>query len=255
MQWRSVRLTARRPATAGHNMLAQPHDPAQQHEQPELNPDGTEKKKRRQHTRWKEEEVMRLLEGVEALGVGHWRQMCVDFRVSGFMCSEVLGAEAPGAGDWRQMCVGFRRVVSKIRIQNAGHVHSCCCNFDWQSCRSWCGECVVDERVVQRGAVVRAELIPWAGSRAGSAMVSARLAAAQCGTGFRNGLLHMPCRQRDYQLEHRTDVDLKDKWRNITKAIGQHKKMRGFNMAADLVLRVQNCMRVAAVRMPLGSLD
>jgi hypothetical protein len=55
-------------------------------------------------------------------------------------------------------------------------------------------------------------------------------------------------RQRDYQLEHRTDVDLKDKWRNITKAIGQNKKMRGFNMAADLVLRVQNCMRVAAVR-------
>jgi superfamily II DNA helicase RecQ len=56
-----------------------------------------------------------------------------------------------------------------------------------------------------------------------------------------------PCRQRDFQLEHRTDVDLKDKWRNITKAIGQNKKMRGFNMAADLVLRVQNCMRVAAV--------
>jgi hypothetical protein len=45
-------------------------------------------------------------------------------------------------------------------------------------------------------------------------------------------------------------VDLKDKWRNITKAIGQHKKMRGFNMAADLVLRVQNCMRVAAVGSP-----
>ncbi len=44
-------------------------------EQAELNPDGSEKKKRRQHTRWKEEEVMRLLEGVEALGVGHWRQM------------------------------------------------------------------------------------------------------------------------------------------------------------------------------------
>ena len=42
-------------------------------------------------------------------------------------------------------------------------------------------------------------------------------------------------------------MDLKDKWRNITKAIGQHKKMRGFNMAADLVLRVQNCMHVAAV--------
>jgi hypothetical protein len=56
------------------------------------------------------------------------------------------------------------------------------------------------------------------------------------------------CRQRDFQLEHRTDVDLKDKWRNITKAIGQNKKMRGFNMAADLVLRVQNCMRLAAVR-------
>jgi hypothetical protein len=61
-------------------MMAQPHDPNQQQEQPELNPDGTEKKKRRQHTRWKEEEVMRLLEGVEALGVGHWRQMCVGFR-------------------------------------------------------------------------------------------------------------------------------------------------------------------------------
>ncbi len=42
----------------------------------ELNPDGTEKKKRRAHSRWKEEEVLKLVEGVETLGVGHWRQMC-----------------------------------------------------------------------------------------------------------------------------------------------------------------------------------
>lgn len=55
------------------------------------------------------------------------------------------------------------------------------------------------------------------------------------------------CRQRDFNLMDRTDVDLKDKWRNITKAIGLNKKMRGFNMAADLVLRVQNCMRLAQV--------
>ena len=69
--------------SAGHEMVAaQQGDPHQQQlaggpEPQDLNPDGSEKKKRRQHTRWKEEEVMRLLEGVERLGVGHWRQMCV----------------------------------------------------------------------------------------------------------------------------------------------------------------------------------
>lgn len=57
----------------------------------------------------------------------------------------------------------------------------------------------------------------------------------------------MRCRQRDFNLMDRTDVDLKDKWRNITKAIAQNKKMRGFNMAADMMLRVQNCMRLAQV--------
>lgn len=36
-----------------------------------------EKKKRRPHNRWKEEDVLKLIAGVEQLGVGHWRQMCV----------------------------------------------------------------------------------------------------------------------------------------------------------------------------------
>jgi hypothetical protein len=76
-------LTACASLVAGHEMVtaAAQGDPHQQQlagaEPPDLNPDGSEKKKRRQHTRWKEEEVMRLLEGVECLGVGHWRQMCV----------------------------------------------------------------------------------------------------------------------------------------------------------------------------------
>jgi hypothetical protein len=55
------------------------------------------------------------------------------------------------------------------------------------------------------------------------------------------------CRQREFDLEHRTDVDLKDKWRNITKAVGLRKKMRGVDMAPDLLIRVQNCMRIHQV--------
>ncbi len=42
-------------------------------------------------------------------------------------------------------------------------------------------------------------------------------------------------------------MDLKDKWRNITKAVAQNKKMRGSKMEQDMLIRVQNCMRIAQV--------
>ncbi len=47
-------------------------------------------------------------------------------------------------------------------------------------------------------------------------------------------------------------MDLKDKWRNITKAVGLDKKMRGVALSEDLKIRVQNCMRIQEVRPPPG---
>ena len=45
--------------------------------------------------------------------------------------------------------------------------------------------------------------------------------------------------QQEQDLGHRSDVDLKDKWRNIVKSVKANKQMRGVVLGPEDIARVQ----------------
>lgn len=47
--------------------------------------------------------------------------------------------------------------------------------------------------------------------------------------------------QAEQELGHRSDVDLKDKWRNIVKSVKANKQMRGVVLSPEDISRVQVC--------------
>ena len=49
--------------------------------------------------------------------------------------------------------------------------------------------------------------------------------------------------QQEQDLGHRSDVDLKDKWRNIVKSVKANKQMRGVVLGPDDIARVQVRLR------------
>ena len=61
-----------------------------------------------------------------------------------------------------------------------------------------------------------------------------------CGAGVeQHGVGHWKKLQAEQDLGHRSDVDLKDKWRNIVKSVKANKQMRGVVLSPDDIARVQ----------------
>ena len=54
-----------------------------------------------------------------------------------------------------------------------------------------------------------------------------------------HGVGHWKKLQQEQDLGHRSDVDLKDKWRNIVKSVKANKQMRGVVLGPDDIARVQ----------------
>ncbi len=50
--------------------------------------------------------------------------------------------------------------------------------------------------------------------------------------------------QQEQDLGHRSDVDLKDKWRNIVKSVKANKQMRGVVLGPEDIARVQVLLSV-----------
>jgi len=60
--------------------------------------------------------------------------------------------------------------------------------------------------------------------------------------------------QQEQDLGHRSDVDLKDKWRNIVKSVKANKQMRGVVLGPDDIARVQVRSHIKwATRVLLGA--
>ena len=54
-----------------------------------------------------------------------------------------------------------------------------------------------------------------------------------------HGVGHWKKLQQEQDLGHRSDVDLKDKWRNIVKSVKANKQMRGVVLGPEDIARVQ----------------